>query len=312
MNPKPTMLDWADFPDDFAKFELDPTGCELSTEELGPGVYALMSSLYNVDNAGFIVGDDAVLVIDAHICVAMAEQILARVREITDKPIRYLVNSNYHGDHTFGNCAFPAETLIIQHRETAMRTPWIEEEKAFLLPTVGDNPGLFDDVHYRAPNIVFDDHLTIDLGNQLVELYWFGPANTPGDTITYAPAARAAWTGNMTTGAFGLALEGDAPTYTATLAKFVETVPVETLISGHAPITDAGVLSRYMLYFGGVTNEVKKALADGLSLEETEDRATLPDAFAPPPTHDRPDIVAGRHRYNVRRTYLALAEEATA
>ena len=307
MNVKPTMLDWADFPDDFAKFELDPTGCELSIEELGPGVYALMSSVYNVDNAGFIVGEKGVLVIDAHICVAMAEQILARVREVTDKPILYLVNGNYHGDHTFGNCAFPAETLLIQQRETALRTPWIEEEKAFLLPTVGGDPALFEDVSYRAPDIVFDDRLTIDLGGQLVELYWFGPANTPGDTITYAPAARTAWTGNMTVGAFGLALESDAPTYLATLARFAQTLELETLVSGHAPLSDASVLGRYMVYFSELTNEVKKALGAGLSLEAAEQRIALPEAFAPPLSHPRPDVVAGRHRYNVRKTYLSLA-----
>lgn len=310
MNTKPAMLDWADFPDDFAKFELDPTGCELSIEELGPGVYALMSSLYNVDNAGFIVGDKGVLAIDAHINAAMGEQIQARVREVTDKPILYLVNANYHGDHTFGNCTFPADTLVIQQRETALRTPWFEDEKAFLLPAVGGDPAIFDGVSYRGPDIVFDDRLTIDLGGQTVELYWFGPANTPGDTITYAPAARAAWTGNMTVGAFGLALESDAPTYLATLARFAQTLAPETLVSGHAPLSDATVIGRYMLYFSELTDAVKQALGDGLSLEEAEDRVVLFDAFAPPPDHPRPDIVNGRHRYNVRRTYLSLAGEA--
>lgn len=307
MNTKPAMLDWADFPDDFAKFELDPTGCELSIEELGPGVYALMSSLYNVDNAGFIVGDKGVLVIDAHINVAMGEQIQARVREVTDKPLLYLVNANYHGDHTFGNCTFPDETLIIQQRETALRTRWFEEEKAFLLPAMGDDPAILDGVSYRGPDIVFDDRLTLDLGGQLVELYWFGAANTPGDTITYAPAARAAWTGNMTVGAFGLALESDAPTYLATLQKFARTIEPETLVSGHAPLCDATIIDRYILYFSELTEAVTAALGDGLSLEEAEDRVALFDAFAPPPDHPRPDIVAGRHRYNVRRTYLSLA-----
>ena len=69
-------------------------------------MYALISSVPNVDNVGFVVGDRDVLVVDAHINPAMARQIQERVREVTDKPIRYLVNSNYHGDHTFGNCAF--------------------------------------------------------------------------------------------------------------------------------------------------------------------------------------------------------------
>lgn len=307
MTAMPTMLDWADFPDDFAKFELDPTGCELSVEEIGPGVYALMSSLYNVDNAGFVVGDTGVLAIDAHINIAMADQILARIREVTDRPIRYLANTNYHGDHTFGNCAFPDDTLVIQQRETARRTPYVDYEKRFLLPTVGNKPEIFDGVVYRAPDIVFDDRLTIDLGNRIVDLHWFGPANTPGDTIVHVPSARAAWTGNMTVGAFALALESDAPTYLATLARFAASLDVDTLVSGHAPISDAGLIGRYMLYFGDLTREVRNAIGAGLSLEQTIDRVALPEAFAPPPNHPRPATIAGRHKYNVRRTWMALA-----
>ena len=120
---KPRMLTWADFAPDFPVWKLNPKGCILSTREMAPGVYALISSIPGVDNAGFVVGEKGVLVIDAHISLAMARQILQRVREVTDKPILYLVNSNYHGDHTFGNCAFPAETLVIQQRETAAGPP---------------------------------------------------------------------------------------------------------------------------------------------------------------------------------------------
>ncbi len=86
---------------------LDPTGVQLQTQELAPGVYALISSRPPVDNSGFIVGENGVLVVDAHINGTMARQIQAAVRAVTDKPILYLVNTNYHGDHTFGNYAFP-------------------------------------------------------------------------------------------------------------------------------------------------------------------------------------------------------------
>ena len=61
-----------------------------------------------------------------------------------------------------------------------------------------------------------------------------------------------------------------------------------------------------MLYFSGLTNGVKKAIGAGLSLAETEDCVALPEAFAPPPSHPRPSIVHGRHKYNVRKTYLSL------
>ena len=219
MSVKPKMLSWADFPPDFTVWKLNPTGCTLSTRELAPGVYAILSSIPGVNNAGFVVGEKGVLVIDAHISIPMARQILERVREVTDKPIRFLVNLNYHADHTFGNCAFPAETRVIQQRETAARTPYLSEEREFMLPAVANDSTIFEGVALRLPDVVFDDYLRIDLGGRLVELHWFGPANTPGDTIVYVPGARAAWTGNMTGGSFGLALESDAPAFLGTLSS---------------------------------------------------------------------------------------------
>jgi len=306
MEKKPRMLTWADFAPDFPVWKLNPAGAILKTQELAPGVYALMSSIPGVDNAGFVVGDKGVLVIDAHICLPMAEQILARVREVTDKPIRYLVNSNYHGDHTFGNGAFPAETVLVQQRETAARTPYLEEEKAFLLPAVRNDPNIFTGVTYRPPDIVFEEKLQIDLGGKVVEIHWFGPANTPGDTITYVPAARVAWTGNVTGGSFGLALESDAPAFLGTLTRMIQTIEIETLVPGHSAILGPKDLWLYMLYFSELTNALKKALSAGWSLTETLARVPMGEAFRLPDTDPRAPFMEGRHRYNVRRTYLSL------
>jgi cyclase len=306
MEQKPRMLTWADFTPDFPVWKLNPGGCTLATKELAPGVYALISSIPGVDNAGFVVGEKGVLVIDAHISIPMARQILERVREVTDKPIRYLVNSNYHGDHTFGNCDFPLETLVIQQRETAGRTPYLAKEIAFMLPAVGNDATVFEGVTYRPPDIVFDDRLRIDLGGQIVEIHWFGPANTPGDTITYVPAARAAWTGNMTGGSFGLALESDAPTFLGTLTRFIQTIEVETLIPGHSAPLGPSDLWLYMVYFSQLTNDMKRALNAGWKLEETLERIPMGEAFRLPPADPRATFMEGRHRYNVRRSYLSL------
>jgi cyclase len=301
------MLSWQDFPEDFTVWKLNPKGCTLSTRELAPGVYALLSSIPGVNNAGFVVGEKGVLVIDAHISIPMARQIQERVREVTQKSIRYLVNLNYHADHTFGNCAFPAETLVIQQRETAARTPYLNDEGEFMMPAVAHDAAVFEGVTLRCPDIVFNDVLRIDLGGQIVELHWFGPANTPGDTIVYVPKARAAWTGNMTGGSFGLALESDAPTFLSTLIRFVRAIGPETLIPAHGPILGPEVLGEYVRYFSQLTNDIKKALSAGWTLEQTLERTPMPEAFRLPPSDLRAPFMQGRHSYNVRRTYLSLA-----
>jgi len=306
MERKPKMLTWADFTPDFPVWKLNPKDCILSTKEMASGVYALISSIPGVDNSGFVVGEKGVLVIDAHISIPMAQQILERVREVTDKPILYLVNSNYHGDHTFGNCAFPAETRVVQQHETAARTPYVAEEIAFMLPAVQGDATVFEGVTHRPADIVFDEHLRIDLGGQIVDVHWFGPANTPGDTVTTVPAAGVAWTGNMTGGSFGLALESDAPTFLGTLTRFIQTVEIRTLIPGHSAPMGPSNLWLYMTYFSQLTNDMKRALKAGWTLEETLERIPMDEVFRLPPADPRSSFMEGRHRYNVRRTYLSL------
>ena len=303
-------LEWADFPEGFTPFFLNPTGVRLDAKELSPGVYALISSVPNVDNVGFVVGDRDVLVVDAHINPAMARQIQERVREVTDKPIRYLVNSNYHGDHTFGNCAFPAETVIIQHRRTADLIPYHEEERRFMLPCVGNDPKIVEGVELRRADVVFDDYLRIDLGGKVVELHYFGPANTPGDTITYVPEAKAAWTGNMTGGNLIVPLESDAPTYMNTIARFAQTLEVETLIPAHNPISGPELLGGYMQYLNDVTQAVRGAVSAGWTLAETMDRIpfALDRPYSPPEDHPRIGFFRDLHSYNVMKTHQSFTE----
>lgn len=307
MSRNKKVLEWADFPADFVKFKLNPTLAHLETKELAPGVYALLSSIPGVDNAGFVVGDRGVLVIDAHISVPMARQIQERVREVTDKPIVYLVNSNYHGDHTFGNCAFPPETLVVQHRRTAELVPYMDEEMAFMIPCVDGDSKIFEGVELRLPDIVFADWLRLDLGGRIVEVHHFGPANTPGDTITYVPEAKVAWTGNMTGGIFGLALESNAATFLATVSRFVNALDVETLVPAHMPLAGADLLGRYLLYFTEVTIAVRAAVAAGWPLEETLEKVPQSEMFSLPADDPRAGFMRGRHRYNVQKTYLAFS-----
>ena len=171
---------------------VNPTSINLATRQLSPGVYALISSRPPVDNGGFIVGTRGVLVIDAHINATMANKIRAEMKKVTEKPILYLVNTNAHGDHTFGNYAFPKSTTIIAHRKTAEAMKHFDEEKKNLLPAVDGDKTIYANARLRLPDVVYDKYMEIGLGGRTVELHHFGHGNTPGDTVVYSPDAKAA------------------------------------------------------------------------------------------------------------------------
>ncbi len=301
----------ADPPAAFIAPPLDPTGVTLATRELAPGVYALLSGAAAVDNSGFVVGERDVLVIDAHINGAMARQIQAAVARVTDKPIRYLVNTNYHGDHTFGNYAFPAETTIIAHRETAARMVDFEAETALMLRTVNNNPAIFAENRPRLPDLTFDQRLKIDLGGRVVEVHHFGPGNTPGDTVVYVPEAKVAWTGNLVLGEGTIPpiFEGGPGAYLETIARFRRTLPVATIIPGHGAPTTGAILGRYLTYLSGLMETVRAAAGAGLSEDQSVADLVLDDAYLPPadsPFAALAPFLSGLHALNVQLAYREL------
>jgi cyclase len=294
---------------------LDPTGVQLQTKELAPGVYALLSTRPPVDNSGFVVGENGVLVIDAHINGAMARQIQAAVREVTDKPILYLVNTNYHGDHTFGNYAFPAETKIVAHRETAAAMRFFDREKALLLPTVNGNAAVFDEVRLRLPDVTFEKTLRLDLGGRVVELHHFGHGNTPGDTVVYVPEAKAAWTGNLVLGAGSIpwAIEGKTQAYLETIARMAARLDIETIVGGHILLTPGETLGAYLDYLSGHIKSVQRALGAGQTLEQTLASLPLDESYLPPeesPLAVARPLMQGFHLWNVKKTYQELKARA--
>ena len=264
-----------------------------------------------MDNSGFVVGERGVLVIDAHINGAMARQIQAAVRKVTNKPILYLVNTNYHGDHTFGNYAFPVETKIVAHRKTAEAMRDFEQEKELLLPTVNGNAAVFDGVKLRLPDVTFEESLRLDLGGRVVELHHFGHGNTPGDTVVYVPEAKVAWTGNLVLGARSIpwAIEGKTQAYLETIARMAASLDIETIVGGHILMTPGETLGTYLGYLSEHIRSVQKAIASGQTLEQTLASLPLDEAYLPPadsPLAAARPVMQGFHRWNVKKTYLEL------
>jgi len=284
---------------------LNPTGVTLETRKLADGVYGLLANTPFADNAGFVVGTESVLVVDSDFNGRMARQILDAVRRVTDKPIRYLVNTNAFGDHTFGNYVFPSETRIVANRRTleTLRATTADEIARRMAPTVNGDLSVFDGVQLRLPDETFDEQWSVDIGGRRVEARFFGAGMSPNDTVVYVPGARVAWTGNLIfgDGTIPWAQSGGIATYRATLERLSQALDIATIVPGHAGVTTGAAITTYMQYLDDIQASAKRAVADGVSFDAFVSLANIPDRFriAGPLV----PLMTGFHRWNLQRAY---------
>ena len=152
-------------------------------------------------NSGVIVGDDACMVIDTTATPAMARDLIARIRGVTDKPIKYVVLSHYHAVRVLGASAYLAEGA---QEVIASRGTWeliVERGEANMKSEIERFPRLFQDVEsipgLTWPTMVFERELTLYLGKLEVKLMHIGPGHTRGDTIAWIPSQRVCFSGDL-------------------------------------------------------------------------------------------------------------------
>jgi cyclase len=295
---------------------LDPLGVSLHPHRLAKGVYALMADRIPRDNSGVIVGSEGALVVDSGINGEVARQIQRKVRELTDRPLLYLANTNYHGDHTFGNYAFPENVEIVAHHKTADSMVDLDAEKKIRERNLfGHTEAVADVTTWRKPDRVFDGECVgLNLGNCEVELWHFGPGNTPGDTIVYVPAAKVAWTGNFLSNEHitTMLLEAGPREYLDTLARCKNTLEVERIVPGHGPLGKPAAFDHLIAYLWWLLREVDDAVRLGLSSHAVVEAVTLDNRFLfsgfSPASRLNP-MLKNFHRLNVLATYRALSKE---
>ncbi len=149
-------------------------------------------------NTGIVVGDDAVMVIDTQATPVMAQDVIRRIRDVTDKPIRYVVLSHYHAVRVLGASGYAPEhiiasrdtyDLIVERGEADMQSEI--ERFPRLFRAVESVPGL------TWPTIVFEKRLTMWLGKLKVEIMQLGRGHTKGDTVVWLPDEKILFSGDL-------------------------------------------------------------------------------------------------------------------
>jgi len=150
-------------------------------------------------NSGFVVGSKGVLVVDTRYTGALANELLAAIRAVTDAPIAYVVNTHYHPDHAWGNMVFKEQGAVIVSRPET-REALIKYSPEYLEFYKARSEGAYamlSDVRVVAPDTVFGDETEIDLGGVKVVLRFFGAAHTAGDAVVIIPKEKVAFTGGL-------------------------------------------------------------------------------------------------------------------
>jgi glyoxylase-like metal-dependent hydrolase (beta-lactamase superfamily II) len=165
--------------------------------ELAPGVYALTAE--GDPNSGVVVGDDSVLVIDARATPAMAKELVAHVRKLTDKPIRHVLLTHYHAVRVLGTAGYDERVNVIASDVT--RGMIAERGQADMDSEIQRFPRLF-----RAketipgltwPNVVFRGEMSLWLGSREVRIIHAGRGHTAGDTVAWLPEERVLFSGDL-------------------------------------------------------------------------------------------------------------------
>ena len=201
----------------------------------------------NGGNVAVMPTSEGVIVVDDKFAED-APAILARIKTITDKPVRYVLNTHHHGDHTGGNAAMlAANTEIILSRNARANM------------VTGNQPGL--------PHLTFSDEQQVFLGGKQVLAKYLGRGHTNGDAVIYFPAERALHTGDLfvTPGApfCDTANGGSIKDWDATIQKVLQ-YDFDIVIPGHGPVSKKADLVKWVQTLATVRARIKAACAGGV------------------------------------------------
>jgi cyclase len=280
--------------------------------KLAEGVFARIVSPDGnaVGNSGIVVLDQSVLVFDTHFTPEAGQALLAAILSITPKPVRYVVNSHWHADHTHGNQIFRDALLI---GSTKARTGVLENDLPSLNRTIGiaknqltrlreemeketnktQTKRLLDQIKPRedylrtmsrlqikAPFVTLDDNLTIQDGQRKVRLLYLGEGHTDGDIVLLLPKQKIAFVGDLF---FSKAIpnveDGNILQWMKTLQEVMK-LDAEKFVPGHGPIGSKNDVELFLEYFNELKSLVQSAVDHGDTMEQATREIQLPVKYS--------------------------------
>jgi len=240
--------------------------------QLSDSTYAYMFPDYeDLGNAGIVKTGEGVVVIDDD--VRTVDQLFTTLPQITDKPVKFVINSHHAFDHTSANCFFDRKGVTIigsrvcreelaRHGEHNFKR-WSTRE-AYVTKILEEKA-----VTVALPHITFDNELELNLGGETIQLFFCGHAHTPGDIIIYLPKDQILFAGDLLWfGYFPNVREANVPNQIKVADRILE-FPVRYYVPGHGHISlDRGDVIRMRDFLAVLYERIEKMVKEGRTLEE--------------------------------------------
>jgi len=246
-------------------------------EEVSDGLFAYVQpdGSWFINNTGFLVGRAGVVSIDSCSTERRTRAYLEAIRGVTDRPVRTLVNTHSHGDHTYGNFMFrPAAILGHERCRESILAAGGPSRNSFVTPVD------WGDIEIEAPFVTFSDGVDLFVDDLRVEIrYIGGPAHTTNDVVAWIPERSVLYCGDLVfNGGTPFIVMGSVSGSLAALER-LRAFGAETIVPGHGDVCDPDVLDHLAGYFRFIETTAAAGKAAGLTPLEVA-RATDLGAYA--------------------------------
>jgi glyoxylase-like metal-dependent hydrolase (beta-lactamase superfamily II) len=281
-------------------------------EKIADGVYyaTATGTMVTGSNNVAIIGDRDVLVVDTGTTPAAARAFIEDLKTITTKPVRYVVNTHFHYDHTDGNQVYAGKADIIAHDyvRQAIQTLNVLEREPYKTSQLINVPNRIDslkeqitqarDAATRAgleqqlkvaqegweklkeikptpPNVTYQKNKTINLGGREVQLLFLGRGHTNGDTVVFLPKEKIACSGDLMESQIAYMGDAQFEEWIQTL-EALKKLDFQTDLPGHgAPFTDKGLITAFQGYLRDLIKQGADLRRQGMSAESAAERVNL-------------------------------------